>query len=349
MRRLALPIAGLVVASLLTACASAPSVQLRSSVEDGVRQSDALIAQLIDPERPGCSAAVSRDGDVVWAEANGLAELEKRTALSVDSEFDFASVSKQFTATALLLLAQDGTLSLSDSLKSWLPELPRWAEGVTLAELMNHTSGIPDYTVTFLDQGIQLEDSTSQADALREIAASEVKKPGAAFEYSNSNYVLLAEVIHAASGLALPEFLEDRIFGDSELVLDPQSHAAVSGHTNDIPVISNWGQIGDGSIVGTPSSLVLWADYYRSGQLGDEQLASQASAHSAPTGAPDGSSYGAGIMIGADGTLSHIGVWAGTVTLFGVSADQRMAVAVSCNSTDAPAEALAQGLRTIWQ
>lgn len=337
-----------VVAGLLAGCSPAPRVEPRSSREDGIRQSDALLEQILDAAEPGCSGAVAIDGERVWAGAKGVTDLDTRAALTTESEFDFASVSKQFTATAVLLLVNDGALSLTDSLADWVPGLPAWAELVTIADLMHHTSGIPDYTGALLDQGFDLEGSASQADALVAIAASSAKPGEATFEYSNSNYVLLAEVVQAASGMPLADLLTDRVFAGAALALQPDSPRAAPGHANGSPAPSGWSQIGDGSVVGTPSALVQWADYYRSGTLDGVKLAPQAVAEAVDTGGPDGSSYGAGIMIATDGALSHMGSWAGTVTLFGVSADRRAVIAVSCNRTDAPVDGLAQGLRTIW-
>ncbi len=333
---------------LLAGCVSAPAVTPRTSGADGIQQSDAVLNQLLTSSEPGCSAAVARDGHVVWAGALGLANTASHTSLTTGSRFDFASVSKQFTATAILLLAEEGALSLSDSVRHWLPALPAWAERITVADLLHHTTGISDYAPTLTGQGHTLADPTTQADALAVIAATTPAEPGR-FDYSNSNYVLLAEIASTVTNMPFGEFLAGQVFGAAPLALEPASPDTVTGYSDGKPVTSAWKQIGDGGIVGTPSELAQWADYYRKGLPGHPSLPAAAVADAVDTGDPAGSRYGAGILVGSDGSLSHIGTWAGEVTLFGVAPDRQTSIVVSCNSTSAPANTLAQALRTIWQ
>jgi len=298
---------------------------------------------------PGCSAAVAVDGRVEWARAFGLADVAAQKPLTTDSRFDFASVSKQFTATAIMLLVGDGVMSLSDPVSRWQPSIPLWAERITVGDLLHHMSGIPDYTHILIEQGRHLDDMTTQADAMSAIKAANASPLRGNFEYSNSNYILLAEIVHEASGLSLAEFLEARVFNGSGLTLDPVRQDTVTGYAEGAPITSHWQQVGDGAVVGTPSELAEWADYYRIGLPEFPELPLFATAEAVDTGSADASAYGAGILVGADGTLSHIGSWAGVVTLFGVTADRHTSIVVSCNDSDAPANELAQSLRTIWQ
>ena len=342
------------VATLLTGCVGVPSdtgATPHTSDADGVAQSEALLERLLSPDNPGCSVAVAIRGELAWASARGLSDVSSGQSLSETSVFDFASVSKQFTATAILLLNEEGALSLSDAVNAWLPDMPAWAASVTLNDLLHHRSGIPDYTSLLTAEGIKVSDRATQEDALRVIrGTTELRdEAGTVFDYSNSNYVLLAEIAEAATGTPLPDLLASRVFGGHDLRLEPAYRGTVTSYERGQPTSSNWLQVGDGSVSGTPSALALWADYYRTGMIDGVDLADRATSDAAPTGAPDGSSYGAGILVGPDRTLSHIGVWAGSVTLFGVTADRSTVLVVSCNSLDAPAEPLAQGLRTVWE
>jgi CubicO group peptidase (beta-lactamase class C family) len=161
---------------------------------------------------------------------------------------------------------------------------------------------------------------------------------------------LLAEVVSNASGMSLADFLEQRVFAPLELTmtLDPIYDGvdrAVSYESN-IEVEANWLQVGDGAIHSTPTQLVLWADNYRTGTVGGDSLLAAQTADAVDTGY--GSLYGAGIEIAPDGSLSHVGGWAGYVTLFGISADRSTAIAVMCNSVDTDAGAIAEDLRSIW-
>ena len=96
---------------------------------------------------PGCSAAVGNEGAVVWQGVRGVAVVEPTTPLTADTTFDIGSVSKQFTALAVALLAEEGRLSLYETVADHLDRYPAWAGQMTLSELIHHTSGIPDYTL----------------------------------------------------------------------------------------------------------------------------------------------------------------------------------------------------------
>lgn len=341
----------------LAGCAPDLGVRPRTSVSEGVLQSDALLGRVLEQTAPGCSAAVGIKGEVVWAGARGLADLETASPLTTRSVFDIASVTKQFTATAILLLETDGALEMSDTLAVHVEGLPDWARNITVQELLHHRSGIPDYTALLTSTGINLADGATQQDALRTLRSADLDfAPGERFAYSNSNYILLAEVVREVAGVPLPEYLEARIFTplDLDMRMDPAfaftDVATPYERVNDTFVVarSHWGQIGDGSLFTTPTELVRWADSYRT----HEVLAQDTLVHaldSAPsTGDPTGSRYGPGIQIAQDGSLSHIGGWGQYTTIFGISADRAVAIAVSCNSFAVDPLPIAEGLRVVW-
>jgi len=320
-------------------------------------RSDDVLARLLRAEEPGCSAAVGVAGTVAWAGARGVADLTTKRPLTPGSVFDIASVSKQFTAAAILLLAQSGKLKLTDPLAAYLSGLPGWSHQVTITQLVHHTSGIPDYTRLLLAAGFSLTERTTQAQAIRALADAPAlgAKPGTRFEYSNSNYVLLAEVVRAASGTPLPDFLRSNIF--EPLHLDMRMDPLAKG-----PLVATsyskdggewrvadaaWTQLGDGSVHATASQLVRWADNYRTGAVGGRQLLRGQTEQAVAT-VPGGGRYGAGIAINPDNTLSHEGAWGGFTTLFGVSADRRTSIAVSCNTPAADIGAIATALQRIW-
>ena len=339
--RAVLPLVLVLALAGCTADASPPDPRLAAS--------DALFADF-DSDEPGCTAAVGLDGDVAWAGAAGLADLDTGKELTPDTIVDFASISKQFTATAILLLEQQGVLSQDDTLATWVHDLPEWASSVTLRDLIHHTSGIPDY-VYLLDAGD--DEVTTNADVNTVLADHQLGgEPGTYFEYSNSNYVLLAEVVEAATGMPLPQWLDENVFTPLglELVDDPAFESpelAVSynedGSDDDFtPELSSWAQYGDGGIHGTPSALVAWLDNYRTGELGGEALLT------AQLVDPDGWSYAAGIEIAADGALEHNGSWLAFLSKFSVSADRHTEVVVSCNRDDGDPDALVDQLKAIW-
>jgi CubicO group peptidase (beta-lactamase class C family) len=133
----------------------------------------------------------------MWQGVHGLADLGSGTAITPETVFDIASVSKQFTAAAILMLRDAGEVRLHDPLADHLPSLPGWSEKTTLAHLMHHTSGIPAYEPLLPDQGFEFTDRATQAQTVKALAGVEELDfpPGSDWAYSNSNYVLLGEVV----------------------------------------------------------------------------------------------------------------------------------------------------------
>ncbi|HET6586978.1 MAG TPA: serine hydrolase domain-containing protein [Oleiagrimonas sp.] len=160
---------------------------------------------------PGASLLVVKDGKAIIRRGYGYANLEKRIKTTPATNYRLASVSKQFTAACILLLAQDGKLSLDDSVRKWLPELPTSDAKITLENLLTHTSGLIDYeSLIPSDRTTQLSD----ADVLRMIASQDKLyfPPGNAHRYSNGAYVLLGLIVERVSGMDLADFMRERIF-----------------------------------------------------------------------------------------------------------------------------------------
>lgn len=328
-----------------------------STVKAGSSQN--VLDTAVKADGPGCSAAVGVEGKVTWTGVAGLADINNGAKITAETVFDIASVSKQFTATAVLLLAAAGKLTMDDSLAQYLPEMPPWSANVTLGQLMHHTSGIPDYLGLLQEQGFSYADRTTQTQALQALVAAPelVFKPGARFQYSNSNYLLLGEVVHRLSGKPLPDYLSAEIFTPLSLAMVMDPVAAIptkalsyteteSGGAQ--PADSKWEQVGDGGIQTTPSQLVRWADNYRTGKVGGPTLLDAQLAGAVETEPGGGDRYGAGIFTLANGMLDHDGAWAGFVTAFRVSSDRRTSVAISCNVDKQDPEAMAEALGRIW-
>lgn len=334
-----------------------PSSEL-AGLENEAARSQAALDSLIEVDEPGCSAAVGVEGKVAWHGARGVANLKSGAKITAETVFDIGSVSKQFTATSLLLLVQAGELSLGDRLSRHIQGLPSWAGAVTVDQLIHHTSGIPDYVDLLVQQGYSLTGRTTQTQAIR--ALSTVTglsfRPGSRWEYSNSNYLLLGEIVRQVSRQTLPAVLQTRVFGplDLDMVMDPIAvipNKAVSyeKYLSKFRIVdSRWEQVGDGAIQTTPGELVRWADNYRTGRLGGQELLRLQLAGAVETKPGDGR-YGAGIFSSPDGSLGHDGGWAGFVTTFQISADRRTAVAVSCNIAGDYPGPIATALTSIWR
>lgn len=171
---------------------------------------DALMKRY-DGDVPGASVLVVRDGRPVIRRSYGQSNLEDRIASTPETNYRLASVTKQFTAAAILLLVEDGKLSLDDRVKKWLPSLPSAADPVTIQQLLTHTSGIVDYEdVMTTDTTAQLHDS----DVLLLLGSQDTTyfNPGESYRYSNSGYALLALIVERVSGKSFAAFLRERIF-----------------------------------------------------------------------------------------------------------------------------------------
>jgi CubicO group peptidase (beta-lactamase class C family) len=160
---------------------------------------------------PGASVLVLRDGLPIFRRAYGLADLEARIAAAPATNYRLASMTKQFTAAAVLLLVENGRLTLDDPIRKWLPSLPAAADAIRIRHLLTHTSGLIDY------EDVMPETTTTQlhdADVLRLLETEDRTyfMPGTQYRYSNSGYALLALIVGRASGSDFATFLRQRIF-----------------------------------------------------------------------------------------------------------------------------------------
>jgi CubicO group peptidase (beta-lactamase class C family) len=173
-------------------------------------QVDALM-RLYQGAVPGACVAVLRNGAVLLRRAYGLADVEAQVAATAATNYRLASMTKQFTAAAILLLAEDGRLTIDDPVRKWLPTLPDAADGMSLRHLLTHTSGLIDYEdVIPAAWSSPLHDP----DVLRLLEAQNRRyfAPGTRYRYSNGGYVLLALAAERAAGDAFAAYLRKRIF-----------------------------------------------------------------------------------------------------------------------------------------
>lgn len=352
--RLAPVFAGAAAFVLLAGCAAtpptlevAPRAYATTTLDKRDLLSDDALVELVDATRPGCSGAVGVLGEVVWAGATGIADLTTGELVTTETRFDMASVSKQFTATAILMLQRDGALSLADPVNAYVDGLPSWGRTVTLDQLMHHTARVPDYWTVLDDDGIGFSDAADHArilDAIRRLTRLE---SGSGYSYSNSHYILLAEVVARVSGQPLPVFLAERIFTPLglDMELTPSlvaADVALSYDANDQFQPPGWTAYGAIGIFTTPSEVVRWGDQYRAGDIIQDDFA---------VGAADegtGKFYAAGMDIEVDGDLNHNGRFGGYTSTFTVSADRETTIAVMCNGHAANRFGLADALWAIW-
>jgi D-alanyl-D-alanine carboxypeptidase len=169
-------------------------------------------SEIRDGRTPGVALGIVEDGRIVYARGFGRANVGKDLPVQPDTEFYVGDLTKQFTAAAALMLVQDGKLKLEDKLTKYVPELSAVAADVTIAELLQQTSGLPDYTKAAdtsadLTRSIKPSDLLIALDALKPVAAA-----GAAYAENPTNYLIAGIVVERASGEPLSDFLQQRIF-----------------------------------------------------------------------------------------------------------------------------------------
>jgi CubicO group peptidase (beta-lactamase class C family) len=172
---------------------------------------DSLMAKYARPDSPGASVVVIHNGAVAYSQAYGLSDLESHARATTETDYRLASLTKQFTATAIMLLAEDGKLHYDDHVIDLLPGFPAYGREITVRHLLTHTSGLWDYEDFVPDTAtVQVKDR----DVLTLIgrADSTYFPPGSAFRYSNSGYAVLALLVEQVSGMPFARFLHDRIF-----------------------------------------------------------------------------------------------------------------------------------------
>ncbi|HZW59961.1 MAG TPA: serine hydrolase domain-containing protein [Woeseiaceae bacterium] len=232
MSRAPVPGGGLSLAALacmLLAALAGSGCTERAAAPNRSQQVDALFAPLRSGVQPGAAVMVIKDGEVVHRAGYGYANLDALEPMQADTMVRLASVSKQFTAMAIMVLAEQGALRYDDPVSRYLPELSAYP-GVTVRHLLTHTGGLPDYYDT-IDTGTSLP---TNADALRLLGemAAPVFPPGERFEYSNPGYDMLAPLVEAASGMEFAAFMKERVFAPAGM-----THALIHDHRP--PVIAH--------------------------------------------------------------------------------------------------------------
>jgi len=246
---------------------------------------DRIFTTWATPDSPGCAVAVTRGGAVAYAQGYGSANLEVGVPITPDTVFDIGSVSKQFTAMSIVLLAQDGKLSLDDDIHKFVPELPSYGAALTLRTLLHHLSGLPSYTDLFDLAGVPEIDQTTDDDALALLTRQRSLNfpPGRQYLYSDTNYFLLALVVRRVSGESLRSFAQRRIFAplgmththfhdDHRMIVPHRATGYAPRDAGGFEIdMSSFEELGDGSVMTTVLDLVRWARNFDTPIVGGRQ------------------------------------------------------------------------------
>src|SRR5262245_40406839 len=243
---------------------------------------DSIFSRVNRSDGPGCALGVYRAGTIIYENGYGLASIEHDIRISPKTDFYIASTSKQFTAFSIALLAEAGKLDLDAPIRRWFPELPTYADSVTVNNLVHHTSGIRDYLTLWGQAGKSFGDDISEDEALASITRQKSLdfKPGTRWAYSNSGYFLLSVLVRRVTGQSLRQFTDSAIFR-------PLGMTSTHFHDDRMMVIPNraegyepkpgggWAEhrtgfalVGDGGLHTTVEDLAKWDANFYDNKLG---------------------------------------------------------------------------------
>jgi len=186
---------------------------LSQTIGETERQMDSLFAGY-HAGTPGVAVAILKDGKVIFEKGYGMANLENGAPITPKTVFHIASVSKQFTAFSIYLLQKEGKISFEDNVRKYLPELPDYGTPIKIRHLLAHTSGLRDQWGLLTLAGWRMDDVITTENILKIIMAQHKTNftPGSRYNYSNTGYTLLAEIIHRVTGRTFAEYTKEKIF-----------------------------------------------------------------------------------------------------------------------------------------
>lgn len=327
-----------------------------------------LFSGLISDRDPGAAVAVVKDGVVVLESGYGITDLRTRRRIDARTNFRLASVTKQFTAAAVMLLVRDGKLRYDNRLTDVFPDFPAYGRAITIRHLLNHTSGLRDYEdlIPPADPNLPVEEVQINDSGVLELLKKQDSgkfPPGTRWAYSNSGYVLLGVIVERASGRSFGDFLRDRIFvplkmtrtlayerGRNEVPDRAFGHTREAQGWRETDQSPTSATLGDGGIYSSISDLIQWdRSLSLHTLLSEREMRPALASVQVPEGRPeepDGTpaDYGFGWFLNpwkGHARMWHYGETAGFRTAIQRFTDDRLTVIVLCNRTDLAARDLA--------
>ena len=247
---------------------------------------DKLFVEWENNQSPGAAIGVIKKGKLIVSKNYGIANLDYGIPITIDSKFYIASTSKQFTAACIALLSIEGKIGLDDNIRNYLPEIPDYGKEITIKHLLHHTSGLRDYLVLMYLSGESFEDYFSIDDGIKKLEKQKSLNfsPGEKHQYSNSGYMLLAEIVNRTSGMTIRQYAEKNIFhplGMKNTFFNDDhkqitKNRVISYHPQDDGTfkrfLQNFDALGDGNLLTTINDLVLWDQNFSTQIVGGRKL-----------------------------------------------------------------------------
>ena len=345
MRPSSVLVAAAIAAAILPPTATAAAQQPVNPAQ----RVDSLFARWTTTATPGCAVGVSREGKPVFERAYGMADLEHDVAATAATIYEAGSVSKQFTAAAVVLLAQQGKLSLDDDVRKHVPEVRDYGTPITIRHLLNHTSGLRDWgSVAGIAGAPRGSRAYTHAHVLDIVSRQKALnyKPGAAYSYTNTGYNRLAIIVDRVSGMPFAEFTRTQLFEpigmrrtqwrddytrvvkDRAVAYEPRRE---DGFAMDMPFENVHG---NGGLLTTVGDLLLWTENLETGKVGGPAFLREMHRQAILTSGRE-IDYASGIRVARYNDVaevSHTGTTGGYRAFLARYPQQRVAVALLCNT-----------------
>lgn len=308
---------------------------------------DRLFAEWDKSDSPGAALAIVREGEVIYKQGYGTANLEYDVPITTRTIFDIASVSKQFAGFAIATLSQEEKLSLDDDIRTYLPDVPDFGNTITIRHLLHHTSGLRDWVQSLVIAGDMMDDVISFKHILKMVRHQKVLnfEPGAAFLYSNTGYNLLAEIVETVTGDSFREWTDAHIFkpldmtnshfhDDYEMVLKNRAYSYQAVEGNGFKhAVNNTTALGSSSLYSTVEDLAKWILNFDDLRIGGQTVIEQIHQRGVLNNGEQ-IDYAFGLNIGEYRGLKmvgHSGSWRGFRSHLMRFPDQKFGVVILCN------------------
>lgn len=339
------------------------TAQGRQLSADTVAKLDQFFTQW-GSQTPGASAVISRSGQIIYQKHVGMADLEHGVPVMADTRFEAGSVSKQFAATALLMLVSDGKVNLDDEVQKYIPELPVYDRPITVSHLIHHTSGLKDWgTLAALGGWSRGTRVYTNDIALQYIVRQPTLNysPGDEYLYSNSNYTLITHIVERVSGQSLAEFTTEKIFKplgmtqtlwrtDYRSVVERRaigySPTREGGYRMNMPFENTYGHA---ALLTTTLDLNRWNESWHAAKADPRLLALRIAKGILTTG--ETIDYAGGVRIGEHNgqqVVFHSGATAGYRAWLSYFPEAELSVVFLSSDTDATTTATGEGLAAVF-